>query len=86
MRTLAERLESMKAASAKRIPAAAKAVMHRATEDLRASGILERLPRAGQALPPFELRGSEGQLVRSADLLGSSGPGHLVLSFYRGKW
>lgn len=83
MRTLQARLEAIKAGSVKRIPSEARAVMTRASEDLRSSGILERLPRVGDALPPFELLESGGEAVRSADLVG---PGPLVISFYRGKW
>ena len=83
MRTLQARLDAIKVAFAKKAPAEAKAVMTRATEDLRSSGILELLPSVGDALPPFELQDTQGAPVRSADLLG---PGHLVVSFYRGKW
>lgn len=83
MRTLQARLDSIKAGFAKKAPPEAKAVMARATQDLRDSGILDRLPGPGEALPAFELRDTQGELVRSADLVG---PGHLVISFYRGKW
>lgn len=83
MRTLQARLDAIKAAFSKKAPAEAKALMSRATEDLRSSGILGGLPGPGDPLPAFELRGSGGETVRSADLVGS---GHLVLSFYRGKW
>lgn len=83
MRTLQARLDAIKAAFAKKAPPEAKALMARATEDLRSSGILDGLPGPGAALPPFELIESGGETVRSADLVG---PGHLVVSFYRGKW
>ena len=83
MRTLQARLDSLKAALAKKAPPEAKAVMARATEDLRRSGILAGLPRTGDVLPAFELEDTRGALVRSADIVES---GHLVLSFYRGKW
>ena len=82
MSSLQARLDRMKAASAKRIPAEAAAVMHRATDDLRSSGIMERIPQVGAPLPPFELQGQEG-VVSSQELL-SEGP--LVISFYRGGW
>lgn len=83
MRSLQERLDAIKAGFAKKAPAEAKALMARATQDLRDSGILDELPGPGDPLPAFELSGSGGETVRSADLVG---PGHLVLSFYRGKW
>jgi hypothetical protein len=83
LRTLQARLDAIKAAFSKKAPPEAKALMTRATEDLRSSGILERLPKEGDTLPSFELTESGGATVRSADLVG---PGHLVVSFYRGKW
>ena len=57
--------------------------MHRATDDLRNSGIREGLPRAGTALPAFALEDTDGTEVRSEELLAA---GPLVISFYRGAW
>ena len=64
-------------------PAGALAVMKQATEALRQSGILERMPQIGDALPAFALPDSEGNELRSDDV-AVSGP--LVLTFYRGVW
>ena len=83
MSTLQERLDRIRTAFLAQAPEAARTIMERATEDLRTSGILDGIPRPGTTLPPFELADTEGQLVRSADLL-SNGP--LVVSFYRGHW
>ena len=83
MRTLQDRLSTMKAANLKRIPAEARAIISRATEDLRASGIMEGVAQVGTPLPSFELPDTEGGLVRSTELLAK---GPLVLSFYRGLW
>lgn len=83
MSTLQERLDRIRTGFLEKAPEAAKTVMHRATEDLRTSGIVDRLPAAGDALPPFELTDSGGNTVRSADLL-SRGP--LIATFYRGLW
>ena len=58
-------------------------IMHRATADLKRSGILEKALNVGDAMPDFSLSNSEGQPVRPHDLL-SGGP--LVLTFFRGKW
>lgn len=83
MSTLQERLDRMEAEMAKKTPADAKAVMERAGRKLRASGILSRIPIPGSPLPEFELPDSEGQPVRSAELL-ERGP--LIVTFYRGLW
>ena len=71
MSTLAERLDRIRQGFEAKAPAEAKVVMHRATEDLRASGIVERLPGVGAAFPSFELADTEGGTVRSAELLSS---------------
>lgn len=57
--------------------------MHRATEELRASGIMDRVIKFGDPLPPFALPNAYGREVRSADLLAK---GPLVLTFFRGAW
>ena len=80
---LEDRLRAIREASEQRIPADKAAVMHRATEELRASGIMDRVVRVGDPLPPFVLPNAQKQEVRSADLL-SQGP--LVLTFFRGSW
>jgi hypothetical protein len=64
-------------------PPEAVAVMHRATNDLRQSGILERVLKEGDLAPDFSLSDSQGRMVHAKDLL-EKGP--LVLSFYRGAW
>jgi hypothetical protein len=83
MSTLQERLERISTAFAEQAPEPVVAAFHRMAEDLRASGILSRIPSEGDALPPFELFDTEGDLVRSADLVGR---GPLVLTAYRGLW
>jgi peroxiredoxin len=83
MSTLKERLDRIKAGFLEKVPAEAKAIMDRDTEELRASGILSRMPAPGSTLPPFELPDSEGRIVRSSELL-EKGP--LILTFYRGVW
>jgi hypothetical protein len=81
--TLATTLQALREASGKRIPADKQAIMHRATEDLRVSGIMDRVIKVGDALPPFVLPNALGDEVRSADLLAK---GPLVLTFFRGSW
>jgi hypothetical protein len=80
---LKQRLEAIKRAAEKRIPAAASAIMHRATEDLRRSGILDRVVKVGQKAPNFALLNQRGERVSSQALLAK---GPLVISFYRGAW
>ena len=81
--TLQERLDAMREASRTRIPPEARAVMQRSIEELRSSGIVERIARVGQKAPDFTLPNAAGQAVRLADLLAR---GPVVLSFYRGRW
>jgi hypothetical protein len=81
--SLEDRLAATRAASAGRIPPDREAIMHRATEDLRKSGILDRITPVGAHAPDFELANHDGRRVSSVELL-SGGP--MVLSFFRGSW
>ena len=83
MSTLAQRLDRIREGFEKEAPAEALAVMHAATDGLRESGILSRIPKPGDELPAFELPDTEGGVVRSTDLLADR---PLVLTFYRGRW
>jgi AhpC/TSA family len=83
MMSLEDTLRGVRDASAKRIPAEKAAIMHRATEELRRSGIMGRVIKVGDPLPPFALPNAYGEEVRSADLLAK---GPLVLTFFRGAW
>ena len=57
--------------------------MHRATADLRASGIMDHVIKVGDRLPLFTLKNAFGKEVRSEDLLAA---GPLVLTVFRGSW
>ena len=57
--------------------------MHRATDELIASGQAGRALKAGDRAPEFMLKDPQGNPVSSAELL-SQGP--LVVTFYRGIW
>ena len=81
--SLEEKLAATRAASAGRIPPDRQAIMHRATEDLRRSGILDRIVPVGRPAPAFELANHDGRRVSSAELLAG---GSMVLSFFRGSW
>jgi AhpC/TSA family len=81
--SLEDKLAATRAAGASRIPPERQAIMHRATEDLRNSGILDRIVPVGARMPAFDLDNHDGRRVSSEDLLAG---GPLVLSFFRGSW
>jgi hypothetical protein len=76
LRALRERLE------AKRTPDVI-ALMHRAVDELRASGAPARVLLAGDRAPAFVLPNAEDKPVDSTTLLAR---GPLVVTFYRGRW
>lgn len=80
---LKEKIATLKANTAKKAPAEALEVMHRAIETLKNSGIMDGILKTGDKIPQFELKSAEGVMVNSADIL-KNGP--LVLTFYRGAW
>lgn len=80
---LQEKLDQMKADFETKAPAEALEVMHRATEDLKNSGILDSCLKKGDASPKFTLADPTGAEISSSVLL-EKGP--LVVSFYRGGW
>jgi hypothetical protein len=65
------------------VPGEAIAIMHRATNELRDSNILERALKIGDRAPDFVLNDYHGQLFDSA---AARMKGPLVVSFYRGVW
>ena len=79
---LKEKLDARRAGAKDRFPLQDLAVMRRATEDLRNSGIVRSALRTGDRAPSWTVHSSGGG-VRSADLLAR---GPLVLSFFRGVW
>jgi hypothetical protein len=81
--TLEERLSQIRAAAKARVPPEAQAVMKRAVEEVRASGIVARVPRVGDRAPDFTLPNQGGELVALQDRLAR---GPVVLSFFRGRW
>ncbi len=83
MGRLQDRLDRIKAGFVEQAPAEALAVMAAATEQLRGSGILDRVARPGEAMPSFRLRDTEDREVGSTELLAR---GPLVITVYRGHW
>jgi hypothetical protein len=57
--------------------------MHRATAELKASGIENRTLKVGDHAPDFSLFNQDQVQVSSVDLLRQ---GPLVVSFFRGHW
>jgi hypothetical protein len=81
--TLQAKLDEMRKQAEAGRPAEVSEVMHRATADLLASGIMDGVLQTGQPAPDFELADYDGQTVSSSALLNQ---GPLVVTFYRGVW
>jgi hypothetical protein len=81
--SLEEKLAAVREAAAKRIPAERLAVMHDATEQLRRSGILDRVIRPGARAPDFTLNDQNGIPVALSALLAA---GPVLISVFRGFW
>ena len=81
--SLKDKLDAMREAAKGRIPPEVRAVMERAIDDLRRSGILARVPKVGDHAPDFTLPNAQGEPV---SLAGLRARGPVVLSFYRGRW
>ncbi|HTZ97115.1 MAG TPA: hypothetical protein VMB18_11995 [Terriglobales bacterium] len=88
MASLQERLDEFKksfesGAPPYNAPHEATETMHRATAELKATGIEERALKIGDRAPAFTLFNQDHVEVSSADLLRQ---GPLVVSFFRGHW
>jgi hypothetical protein len=88
MATLQDRLDEFKrnfesGAPPFNAPHEAIEKMHRATAELKASGIEGRALKVGDRAPEFRLFNQDHVEVASADLLRQ---GPLVVSFFRGHW
>jgi peroxiredoxin len=59
------------------------APVERAIDELRSSGIAQRILPVGARAPQFELPDQRGIIIRSEDLL-TRGP--LIVNFFRGRW
>jgi hypothetical protein len=81
--SLQARLDRIREDFEKQAPPEALEVMHRATDDLRESGIMDRVVGEGQRAPEFTLEDSQGRPTALADALAS---GPVVLTFFRGDW
>ena len=80
---LQSKLDEYKKSFLKKAPADAVKVMQKATEELKNSGILDKVLKVGDSAPDFSLPDENGNLV---DLKGLLTRGPVVISFYRGQW
>ncbi len=81
--SLQTKLDKMREQFEATAPPEALEVMHRATNDVLESNIMDGVLKTGDRAPEFSLFNQDDNLVRASDLL-SGGP--LVISFYRGVW
>jgi hypothetical protein len=80
---LDEKLAATRAASAGRLPPELRAIMERATADMRTSGILDGVIKPGARAPAFSLADQNGQMLALGGLLAT---GAILLSVFRGFW
>ena len=81
--SLDEQLAKIREGAITRIPEDKRAIMARATQELRDSGIMDRVIKVGDTLPPFALQNADGVEVTSAGLLAQ---GAVVMTVFRGHW
>ena len=81
--SLNDELKALREKAEAKRPPEIVAAMHRAVDELRASGIEHRVLKAGDAMPPFALPNADARIVESQALLAR---GPLVVTFYRGRW
>lgn len=81
--SLKDELAAFRVRAESKRPPEIVAAMHRAVDELRASGALGRVLKVGERAPEFTLPDQHGQPASSATLLAR---GPLVVTFYRGVW
>lgn len=80
---LKEKLDVLKANSAKKFPDDVKQTMQQSIENIQNSGLMQRFKNTGQAAPDFQLENTRSQVVGLDKLLAE---GSLLINFFRGKW
>jgi len=81
--SLKDELQALREKAEAKRPPEIVAQMHRAVDELRASGAPGRVLKAGDPAPPWALPDGDGRIVDSTTLLAQ---GPLVVTFYRGRW
>ena len=82
-RTLQQQLDEITANTRALVPAERLAGTEQIVAELHATGQENRILPVGSTMPAFTLKGANGKVVRSADLLAL---GSLVVNFFRGRW
>ena len=80
---LQQRLDRIRQGFEKQAPPEALTIMHRVSDDLCKTGIVDRALKEGQTAPSFGLEDSHGSRVTLKSLL-ERGPA--ILTFFRGHW
>ncbi len=80
---LKDKLNQMKEGFKAKAPKEAQDIIHRAAEELKNSGIMDRAVKVGDKAPDFTLKNTAGRDVNLHHLLEQA---PVVLIFYRGKW
>jgi peroxiredoxin len=80
---LQEQLDGIRARFESTVPPATVTVMHRATEEIRNSGLAERILKVGQKAPEFALPNTNDKVISSRELIAK---GPLAIAFFRGVW
>ncbi len=81
--TLRQRLEERRALAERYTPPEVLALYQKAIDEIRDSGLAERVLKAGQRAPAFELPDENEKHIALAELLAQ---GPVVLCFFRGRW
>ena len=81
--SLKDELSALRARAEAKRPPEIVAAMHRAVDELRASGAPGGVLKPGDTAPAFALPNADERIVESAGLLDA---GPLVVTFYRGRW
>ncbi len=81
--SLQEQLDELKSQFESTAPPEALAIMHRATDELLESDIMNGVLKTGERAPDFSLTDHNGNQISASDLLAK---GPLVVGFYRGIW
>jgi len=81
--SLKDELQTLREKAEAKRPPEIVATMHRAVDELRASGAPDRVLKVGDPAPHWALPDGDGRIVDSTTLLAQ---GPLVVTFYRGRW